>query len=56
MGCGRAILCIIFPPLAVLDRGCGTIVIVFALTLAGWIPGAIAALLINFSATQQPKR
>ena len=50
MGCGRAILCIVFPPLAVLDRGCGTVVIVFALTLAGWVPGAIAALLLNYTA------
>lgn len=47
MGCGRAILCIIFPPLAVLDRGCGTVLIVFLLTLAGWIPGVIAALFVN---------
>ncbi len=48
----RAILCIIFPPLAVLDRGCGTIVLVFLLTLAGWVPGAIAALLLNYEAVQ----
>lgn len=47
MGCGRAILCIILPPLAVLDRGCGTVVIVTALTIAGWVPGAIAALVLN---------
>jgi uncharacterized membrane protein YqaE (UPF0057 family) len=44
----RAILCIIFPPLAVLDRGCGTLVIVTLLTLAGWVPGAIAALVLNY--------
>lgn len=50
MGCLRAILCIIFPPLAVVDRGCGTVLIVFALTLAGWVPGAIAALVLNFMA------
>ncbi len=43
MGCGRAILCILLPPLAVLDRGCGSVV----LTIAGWIPGIIAALIIN---------
>jgi uncharacterized membrane protein YqaE (UPF0057 family) len=54
MGCGRAILCIIFPPLAVIDRGCGTVLIVFALTLAGWIPGAIAALLLNYIAANKP--
>ena len=47
MSLGRALLCILFPPLAVADRGCGTVLIVLALTLAGWIPGAIAALLIN---------
>jgi uncharacterized membrane protein YqaE (UPF0057 family) len=50
MGCGRAILCIVFPPLAVLDRGCGTVLIVFALTIAGWVPGAVAALILNYVA------
>lgn len=42
----RVLLSIIFPPLAVLDQGCGSVVIVFILTLAGWIPGVIAALVI----------
>ncbi|MCK5820794.1 MAG: YqaE/Pmp3 family membrane protein [Bacteroidales bacterium] len=42
----RVILAIVFPPLAVVDYGCGSIVIVFLLTLAGWIPGVIAALII----------
>ena len=50
MSLGRAILCIIFPPLAVLDRGCGTVLVVLALTIAGWIPGAIAALFLNYTA------
>jgi len=52
MGCGRALLCILFPPLAVIDRGCGTVVIVLALTIAGWVPGAIAALLLNSMAAK----
>ncbi len=52
MSLGRALLCIIFPPLAVLDRGCGTILIVLALTIAGWIPGAIAALFLNYQKEQ----
>ncbi|MBK8021691.1 MAG: YqaE/Pmp3 family membrane protein [Chloroflexi bacterium] len=52
MGCLRAILCIVFPPLAVIDRGCGTVLIVFLLTLAGWVPGAIAALVLNYMAAQ----
>lgn len=51
MSFGRAVLCIILPPLAVLDRGCGTVLIVTALTLAGWVPGAIAALLLNYQAS-----
>ena len=42
----RVILAIIFPPLSVIDKGCGSIVIVLLLTLAGWIPGVIAALII----------
>ena len=42
----RVLLAIIFPPLAVVDRGCGSIFIVFLLTLAGWVPGVIAALII----------
>ncbi|MCY2688603.1 MAG: YqaE/Pmp3 family membrane protein [Salinimicrobium sediminis] len=36
----------LFPPLAVMDRGCGSILIVLILTLLGWIPGVIAALII----------
>lgn len=42
----KVILAIIFPPLAVLNYGCGSIIIVFILTLAGWVPGVIAALII----------
>lgn len=42
----RVILAIILPPLAVLDKGCGSILIVTLLTIAGWIPGVIGALII----------
>ena len=42
----RVLLSIIFPPLAVIDKGCGSILIVLLLTCAGWIPGVIAALII----------
>lgn len=42
----RVILSIIFPPLAVIDKGCGSVLIVFILTLCGWIPGVIDALII----------
>ncbi|MCU0377279.1 MAG: YqaE/Pmp3 family membrane protein [Bacteroidales bacterium] len=43
----RVLLCILFPPLAVLDKGCGSILIVFLLTLCAWVPGVIGALIIN---------
>lgn len=46
MSLWRAVLCILLPPLAVLDKGCGTLLIVCILTLCGWVPGAIAALLV----------
>ena len=55
MSLGRAILCIIFPPLSVLDRGCGTILIVILLTAAGIIPGIIAALLVNSAASNKQR-
>jgi uncharacterized membrane protein YqaE (UPF0057 family) len=34
----------------VIDRGCGTVLIVTALTIAGWVPGVIAALVLNYMA------
>ena len=46
MGIGRALLCIFLPPLAVLDKGCGTVLIVGVLTIVGWVPGVIAALIV----------
>ncbi|MBO5748636.1 MAG: YqaE/Pmp3 family membrane protein [Muribaculaceae bacterium] len=42
----RVLLAIIFPPLAVYDRGCGSILITLILTCIGWVPGVIAALVI----------
>ena len=42
----QVLLAIIFPPLAVYDRGCSSIFIVLLLTLCGWIPGVIGALII----------
>ena len=42
----RVLLAIFFPPLAVIDRGCGSVLSVFLLTLCGWVPGVIGALVI----------
>jgi len=46
MSITRAIVCVLLPPLAVIDKGCGSILIVTILTLVGWIPGVIGALVI----------
>jgi uncharacterized membrane protein YqaE (UPF0057 family) len=43
MGCGRVLLAILLPPLAVLDKGCGPVLVVTLLTILGWIPGIIGA-------------
>ena len=42
----RVLLAIIFPPLAVVDQGCGSFLIILILTCLGWIPGVIGALII----------
>lgn len=46
MGCLRALICILLPPLAVLDKGCGSILLITFLTLCGWAPGVLGALII----------
>ena len=46
MSIWRLILAIVFPPLAVIDKGCGSFLITVLLTAAGWVPGVIAALVI----------
>ena len=65
MSLGRVLLCILLPPLAILDKGCGSILIVTILTLLGWIPGCLAALVIcmgdknsggNTGGTGQPQK
>lgn len=48
----RVILAIFFPPLAVIDQGCSSVLIVLILTLAGWVPGVIGALVILNKATK----
>jgi uncharacterized membrane protein YqaE (UPF0057 family) len=42
----RVLLSILFPPLAIIDKGCVSVLIVLILTCLGWIPGVIAALII----------
>lgn len=53
MSFGRALLSLILPPLAVYDRGCGSILVVSILTCFGWIPGIIAALIILNNTTDK---
>ena len=42
----RLIVCLLVPPLAVIDKGCGVILLTLLLTLFGWIPGTIFAMVI----------
>jgi uncharacterized membrane protein YqaE (UPF0057 family) len=42
----RVLLALFFPPLAVIDKGCGSVLIVLLLTCCGWVPGVIGALVI----------
>lgn len=51
---GRLILSFILPPAAVLDKGCGAIFLVSILTLLGWVPGIVAALVLGFA--YEPRR
>lgn len=46
MGILRVLVCLFLPPLAVLDKGCGSFLLVLLLSLAGWVPGVLAALFI----------
>ena len=42
----RILLCFIFPPLAVFDKGGGAMLLILLLTLLGWLPGTVVALII----------
>jgi uncharacterized membrane protein YqaE (UPF0057 family) len=42
----RKILAVVFPPFAVVDKGCGTYLIAFILTCLGWLPGIIYAFVV----------
>lgn len=53
MSLWRVLLSIIFPPLAVLDKGCGSILIVLILTCCAWVPGVIGALVILNKSNKQ---
>lgn len=42
----RIFLSFVFPPFAVVDKGCGQYLLTFILTCLGWVPGIICALVI----------
>ncbi len=42
----RIIVCVLLPPLAVADKGLNSFIIVLILTLLGWLPGVIGAVII----------
>jgi len=45
MTCSQLFWVVIFPPFAVANKGCEAMFLVGLLTLCGWIPGSIAALM-----------
>ena len=45
----RVILCFIFPPLAVVDKGCGMMLLIFLLCFLGWLPATIVALIMTLN-------
>jgi uncharacterized membrane protein YqaE (UPF0057 family) len=49
----RIILAVVFPPLAVADKGLGNFLIVFLLWLCGHLPGTIAALIILYNKNER---
>lgn len=56
MGILRVLICLFFPPLAVIDKGCGVLLLVCVLTLFGWIPGVLAALIICLQQPATPQQ
>jgi uncharacterized membrane protein YqaE (UPF0057 family) len=50
MDWGRLIVAILLPPVAVIDKGCGAVLLVTILWLFGWLPGVIAAILLGVAA------
>ena len=50
------ILAFLFPPLAVLEHGCGIVLLTGILTLMGWFPGVILALIMTLVAKPGPNR
>jgi uncharacterized membrane protein YqaE (UPF0057 family) len=53
---GKIFLSLIFPPLGVLDKGCGTVAVVALLTFPLWIPGFLVALFIILSEKPRPQQ
>ena len=47
MGLFRVLICIFLPPLAVLDKGLGAILLTTLLTCVGWVPGVLAAIFFS---------
>lgn len=43
----RVILCLILPPVAVIDRGLKPVLLTSVLTFLGWMPGVVAALVYS---------
>jgi len=49
----RILLCIFAPPLAVLNLGIGRFALVLVMTLLGWFPGVVLALIFSSEKRQK---
>jgi uncharacterized membrane protein YqaE (UPF0057 family) len=49
MSLKRVLLCIICPPLAVSNKGCGMILLTTIGWVCGWVPGVLIALAVSAS-------
>ncbi|MEZ4669828.1 MAG: YqaE/Pmp3 family membrane protein [Anaerolineae bacterium] len=54
--CLLVVLSFVFPPLAVLERGCSAVLLVSVLTVAGWFPGALVALFMTLTNAPSKQR
>ncbi len=52
----RLMLAVVLPPAAVMNKEAGTIMLTGLLTVFGWVPGVVAALVMIAGEKRTPKR
>ncbi|MBX3112755.1 MAG: YqaE/Pmp3 family membrane protein [Fimbriimonadaceae bacterium] len=49
----RVVLSVVCPPLAVIDRGVKPLLLTLVLTVLGWVPGTVCALVYSSEPAEQ---